>query len=140
MTATAQPLRQRLVAEALGAVLLTATVVGSGIMAARLAGGNAAVALLANTAATVSALAALIALLGPVSGAHFNPAVSFIEALRRQLSWADAVRYVAATVRRIERIICRGVRPRAESRRAPGVAAFRFVDRRGPRRQPVCNR
>jgi glycerol uptake facilitator-like aquaporin len=98
MTAAAQSLRQRLVAEGSGAVLLTATVVGSGIMAARLAGGNAAVALLANSAATVAVLAALIALFGPVSGAHFNPAVSFVEALRRRLSWLDAVRYVVVQI------------------------------------------
>jgi glycerol uptake facilitator-like aquaporin len=72
---------------------LAATVVGSGIMAERLSGGNLGIALLANTAATVAVLATLIALLGPVSGAHFNPAVSFIEALRRRLAWRDAVMY-----------------------------------------------
>jgi len=76
-------------AEALGSVLLAATVVGSGIMAERLAGGNVAVALLANTGATVAVLAALIALLGPISGAHFNPAVSFVQALRGHLGWGD---------------------------------------------------
>jgi glycerol uptake facilitator-like aquaporin len=63
-------------------------------MAERLAGGNIAVALLANTGATVAVLAALIALLGPVSGAHFNPAVSLIEALRGKLSWSDASAYL----------------------------------------------
>jgi len=62
-------------------------------MAGRLSGGNLGIALLANTAATVAVLATLIALLGPVSGAHFNPAVSFIEALRRRLAWRDAVMY-----------------------------------------------
>jgi glycerol uptake facilitator-like aquaporin len=82
MTAYAQPLSRRLVGEGLGSLLLAATVVGSGIMAERLSGGNLAIALLANTAATVAVLASLIALLGPVSGAHFNPAVSLIEALR----------------------------------------------------------
>lgn len=70
------PLPQRLVAEALGAGLLVATVVGSGIMAERLAGGNVALALLANTLATVAGLIALIFTFGPISGAHFNPAVS----------------------------------------------------------------
>jgi glycerol uptake facilitator-like aquaporin len=65
-------------------------------MAERLAGGNVAIALLANTGATVAILATLIALLGPISGAHFNPAVSLIEALRRRLSWADAATYTAA--------------------------------------------
>src|ERR1700686_4358534 len=83
----------RLVAETLGSMLLAATVIGSGIMAQRLAGGNLAVALLANTAATVAVLATLIALLGPVSGAHFNPAVSGIEALRGRLTWQDAGTY-----------------------------------------------
>jgi glycerol uptake facilitator-like aquaporin len=93
MSAYAQPLTRRLGAEGLGSLLLTATVVGSGIMAQQLSGGNAAVALLANTAATVAVLAALIALLGPVSGAHFNPAVSVIEALRGRLAWVDAGAY-----------------------------------------------
>jgi hypothetical protein len=79
--------------EGLGSLLLTATVVGSGIMAERLSGGNVAIALLANTAATVAALTVLIALLGPVSGAHFNPTVSVIEALRGRLAWRDAGTY-----------------------------------------------
>src|ERR1700683_867755 len=79
-------------------MLLAATVIGSGIMAERLAAGNMAVALLANTGATVAVLATLIALLGPVSGAHFNPAVSFIQALRNILSWRDAVAYVVVQV------------------------------------------
>jgi glycerol uptake facilitator-like aquaporin len=93
MTAYAQPLPRRLAAEGLGSLLLTATVVGSGIMAERLSGGNMAVALQANTAATVAVLATLIALLGPLSGAHFNPAVSVIEALRGRLAWQDAGTY-----------------------------------------------
>jgi glycerol uptake facilitator-like aquaporin len=79
-------------------VLLTATVVGSGIMAQRLSGGNLAVALLANTAATVAVLAALIALLGPVSGAHFNPAVSVIESLCGRLGWRNAAAYVITQI------------------------------------------
>ena len=66
---------RRMAAEGLGSLLLAATVIGSGIMAERLAAGNLAVALIANTGATVAVLATLIALLGPVSGAHFNPAV-----------------------------------------------------------------
>lgn len=85
---------RRLAAEALGSALLAAAVVGSGVMAERLAGGNAAVALLANTAATVAALGVLVALLGPVSGAHFNPAVSLVEALRARLGWGEAGAYV----------------------------------------------
>lgn len=88
-----EALKLRLLAEGLGSLLLAATVVGSGIMAERLAAGNVALALLANTAATVAALATLIALLGPISGAHFNPAVSLVEALRRRLPWRDAGLY-----------------------------------------------
>ena len=98
MTAYAQPLRRRLTAECLGSLLLAATVVGSGIMAERLSGGNLGIALLANTAATIAVLAALIALLGPVSGAHFNPAVSIIEALRGRLAWRDAVIYAVIQI------------------------------------------
>jgi glycerol uptake facilitator-like aquaporin len=71
-------MRRALVAEAIGTTLLVATVVGSGIMAQRLAGGNDAVALLANTAATAAVLYVLISLLGPISGAHFNPVVSLL--------------------------------------------------------------
>ena len=93
-----EPLPRRLSAELIGSLLLAATVVGSGIMAERLAGGNLAVALLANTAATVAVLGTLIALLGPVSGAHFNPAVSLIEALRGKLSWSDAASYAIAQI------------------------------------------
>ena len=92
------PLPRRLMAEAIGSVLLAATVVGSGIMAERLAQGNVAVALLANTAATVAVLAALIALLAPVSGAHFNPVVSAVEALRGRLPGREALAYTVAQV------------------------------------------
>jgi glycerol uptake facilitator-like aquaporin len=84
---------RRLAAEGLGSLLLAATVIGSGIMAERLAAGNLAVALIANTGATVAVLATLIALLGPVSGAHFNPAVSLVQALRGALPWRDAGAY-----------------------------------------------
>ena len=89
---------RRLTAEALGSVLLAAAVVGSGVMAERLAGGNAAIALLANTGATVAVLATLIALLGPVSGAHFNPAVSLVQAVRRELPWRDAGAYAVVQI------------------------------------------
>lgn len=89
---------RRTFAEALGALLLTACVVGSGIMAERLAAGNAAVALLANTAATVAMLAALIATLGPISGAHFNPLVSLVALSRRQLDSRSALQYVVAQI------------------------------------------
>jgi glycerol uptake facilitator-like aquaporin len=90
--------QRALVAEGLGSMLLAATVIGSGIMAERLAGGNLAVALLANTAATVAVLATLIALLGPISGAHFNPAVSLIEALRGKLTLRQAVAYASIQI------------------------------------------
>jgi glycerol uptake facilitator-like aquaporin len=79
-------------------MLLAATVIGSGIMAERLAGGNLAVALLANTAATVAVLATLIALLGPISGAHFNPAVSLVESLRGKLTLRHTVAYVIVQI------------------------------------------
>ena len=92
-TMHSETLHRRLLAEGLGSLLLAATVVGSGIMAERLAGGNLAVALIANTGATVAVLATLIALLGHLSGAHFNPAVSFIEALRGKLTWSDSMSY-----------------------------------------------
>jgi glycerol uptake facilitator-like aquaporin len=89
---------RRLLAEGLGSLLLTATVIGSGIMAERLAAGNLAVALIANTGATVAVLAALIALFGPISGAHFNPAVSLVQALRGELRWPEAAAYVLIQV------------------------------------------
>jgi glycerol uptake facilitator-like aquaporin len=98
MPAAQKTLSRRLAAEGLGSLLLAATVVGSGIMAERLGGGNLAVMLLANTAATVAVLATLIALLGPLSGAHFNPAVSVIQALRGRLPWREAVAYAALQV------------------------------------------
>ena len=81
----ARALPRKLFAEALGTLLLLAVVVGSGIMAERLAGGNNALALLANTLATVGGLYVLIEVFGPVSGAHFNPAVSLVMALRGEL-------------------------------------------------------
>jgi glycerol uptake facilitator-like aquaporin len=89
---------RKVLAEALGALLLTACVVGSGIMAERLAGGNAAVALLANTLATVAVLATLIALLGPISGAHFNPVVSAVALHNRQINARTAFLYTVAQV------------------------------------------
>jgi glycerol uptake facilitator-like aquaporin len=91
-------LGRRLVAEALGTSLLVACVVGSGIMAAKLAGGNAALALLCNTLPTGAILVVLITVLGPLSGAHFNPAVSAALALRRELSAGELVAYVLAQI------------------------------------------
>ncbi len=91
-------MRRALAAEGIGSFFLFATVIGSGIMAERLAGGNAAVALLGNTMATAAMLFVLIAMLGPISGAHFNPAVSLVMAVRRELPWRDVVPYVAIQV------------------------------------------
>lgn len=85
---------QRLAAEALGSALLLAAVVGSGIMAERLAGGNTGIALLANTVATGAILFVLITVFGPVSGAHFNPAVSFVATLQRDITWRLCAAYV----------------------------------------------
>jgi glycerol uptake facilitator-like aquaporin len=86
---------QRLVAEGVGTMLLLAIVIGSGVMAERLAGGNGAVALLANTGATVAGLWVLIELFGPVSGAHFNPAVSAVMAWRGTLARRELLPYIA---------------------------------------------
>ncbi len=90
------PLGRRLLAEGIGAFFLFAAVIGSGIMGERLSGGNVALALLANSLATGGILFVLIAMLGPVSGAHMNPAVSLVAATRRELPWPDAAAYVAA--------------------------------------------
>ncbi len=91
-----QNLAQRLTAEALGAALLLAIVVGSGMMGERLSDGNAALALLANTLATGAGLIVLISIFAPVSGAHFNPAVTLVFALRREIAPRIALLYVAA--------------------------------------------
>jgi glycerol uptake facilitator-like aquaporin len=91
---TAPALGKALLAEALGTMLLLAIVIGSGIMAERLSGGNTAVALLANTAATVGGLYILIEVFGPVSGAHFNPAVSLVMMLRGALPRSHALAYI----------------------------------------------
>ena len=87
---------QKVVAEALGTTLLLAVVIGSGVMAERLSGGNIALALLANTLATVGGLYVLIEIFGPISGAHFNPAVSLVMAVRGQLTWSQFGPYVVA--------------------------------------------
>ena len=86
-------LSRRLFAEWFGTMMLVATVVGSGIMAEQLAGGNVAIALLGNTIATGAILVVLISILGPLSGAHFNPAVSFAFALRREITPKIAALY-----------------------------------------------
>jgi glycerol uptake facilitator-like aquaporin len=91
-------LARKLTAEALGTAFLLAVVVGSGIMAERLAGGNAAVALLANTLATGAGLIALILTFGPISGAHFNPAVTLADAWAGGLPWRDVPAHIVAQI------------------------------------------
>jgi glycerol uptake facilitator-like aquaporin len=89
---------RRAVAEALGTAFLLAAVVGSGIMGARLAGGNVAIALLANTLATGAMLVALILTFGPISGGHFNPAVTLADASQGGLAWREVPVYIAAQI------------------------------------------
>ena len=91
-------LPQRLLAEMLGTAFLLAAVVGSGIMAQRLSGGNGALALLCNTLPTGAILTVLILTFGPVSGAHFNPAVSVAFSLRREMPWQDTAAYIVAQI------------------------------------------
>jgi glycerol uptake facilitator-like aquaporin len=91
-------LSRRLAAEALGSALLLAVVVGSGIMGERLAGGNVAVALMGNTLATGAGLIVLIAVFGPISGAHFNPAVTLAFLLRREIRPQAAAAYIAVQI------------------------------------------
>ncbi|MCY4059860.1 MAG: aquaporin family protein [Gammaproteobacteria bacterium] len=91
-------LPRKLVAEGLGTLLLLATVIGSGIMAENLAGGNDALALLGNTLATGAILAVLITMLGPISGAHFNPAVTLAFLVRREIDSKTAAAYVGVQV------------------------------------------
>ena len=93
-----EPLSRRLLAEGLGTAFLLATVVGSGIMGAKLAGGNVALALLGNTLPTGAILVVLILIFGPVSGAHFNPAVTLAFTLKRALTWQEGGLYLAAQV------------------------------------------
>ena len=94
MSETPAPLGRRLLAEGLGTAILVATVVGSGIMAQRLAGGNQALALLCNTIPTGAILVVIITILGPVSGAHFNPAVTLVFATRGLTPWRELAPYV----------------------------------------------
>jgi glycerol uptake facilitator-like aquaporin len=90
--------QQRLAAEFLGTALLLATVIGSGIMGERLAGGNVAIALLGNTIPTGAILVVLITMLGPISGAHFNPAVTAVFAIKGEMSGSEALGYVVVQV------------------------------------------
>jgi glycerol uptake facilitator-like aquaporin len=89
-------LGRRLAAEALGTALLLSIVIGSGVMGERLSCGNVALALLGNTIATGAGLVVLVTIFGKLSGAHFNPAVTLVFALRREIGWQAATRYVAA--------------------------------------------
>jgi glycerol uptake facilitator-like aquaporin len=89
---------RRMTAEAVGTALLLAAIVGSGIMGERLAGGNVAIALLANTLATGAVLVALILTFGPISGAHFNPAVTLADASQGGVPWREAPSYLAAQI------------------------------------------
>ena len=91
-------LAQRLSAEALGSFFLFAGVLGSGVMAENLAGGNVALALLANTIATGAILYVLIAMFGPLSGAHFNPAVTLAFALRREIGWREGLAFAGVQI------------------------------------------
>lgn len=93
MNETPPPLGRRLFAEALGTAILVATVVGSGIMAQRLSGGNQAIALLGNTIPTGAILVVIITILGPISGAHFNPAVTLVFAARGATPWTEVLPY-----------------------------------------------
>jgi glycerol uptake facilitator-like aquaporin len=96
MTELSPPLTRRLLAEGLGTAILVATVIGSGIMAERLAGGNQAIALLGNTLPTGAILVVIITILGPVSGAHFNPAVTLVFASRSEMPWNEVLPYIIA--------------------------------------------
>src|SRR5215204_4647484 len=89
---------RRVASEMVGTALLLATVVGSGIMGERLAGGNVAIALLANTVATGAALVTLILTFGPISGAHFNPAVTLADASQGGLAWREVPAYIIAQI------------------------------------------
>ena len=98
MNSAPVPLRRRLAAEFLGSGFLTAVVIGSGIAAQRLSPGNTGLELLENAAATAAGLFAVILMVGPVSGAHFNPVVSFADAALGGLSWRDAAAYLPAQI------------------------------------------
>jgi glycerol uptake facilitator-like aquaporin len=91
-------LGQRLGAETIGSALLLATVIGSGIMGERLSGGSAGLALLGNTLPTGAILIVLITMLGPISGAHLNPAVTMVFALRKEIAPAEALGYVGVQI------------------------------------------
>ncbi len=89
---------RKLFAEWLGTLFLLATVVGSGIMAERLSGGNVAIALLGNTIPTGAILVVLILIFGPISGAHFNPAVTLVFAIRKEISPSESIQYIVVQI------------------------------------------
>jgi glycerol uptake facilitator-like aquaporin len=95
MSEDSHPLSRRIFSEGLGTAILVATVVGSGIMAERLAGGNQAIALLGNTMPTGAILVVIITILGPISGAHFNPVVTLVFAVRGEMPWSEVFPYIA---------------------------------------------
>jgi glycerol uptake facilitator-like aquaporin len=115
-------LSRRMAAECLGTAFLLAAVVGSGIMAERLANGNMAIALLANTVATGATLTTLIFTFGPISGAHFNPAVTVADASQGGISWRDALAYVAAQVSGA--FICVAVAPNLRPRSPTVITSY----------------
>ena len=109
-------LGRRLVGEGLGSLFLLAIVIGSGVMGERLSGGNVAIALLGNTLATGAGLYVLITILGPLSGAHFNPAVTLVFAFRREVSWPVGAGYIAAQL-----TPCRSTRSHPRRAGLPGT-------------------
>ena len=131
-----EPLGRRLAAEGIGSFFLFAAVIGSGVMAEALAGGNVAVALLGNTLATGAILFVLITMLGPISGAHFNPAVTLVMASRGELPWRDAAPYIAAQLawRHAGRLgRASDVRPADPAIFGEGAIGHRPMDRRSGR-------
>jgi glycerol uptake facilitator-like aquaporin len=96
MMETAPNTARRIASETLGTAMLLSVIIGSGIMGERLAGGNVAISLLGNTLSTGAALVVLITIFGPISGAHFNPAVTFAMLLRREIGWKLALAYMVA--------------------------------------------
>src|SRR5438874_2529709 len=127
-------LAKRFVAELVGTALLLATVVGSGIMGETLAGGNTAIALLANTIATGAGLVAFILALGPISGAHFNPAVTLADATQGGLPWREVPVYLAAQIAGAFAGCC----PSCRRARRESSTASRWRMRHDPRSLRVC--
>ena len=134
VTSAPVPLPRRLAAEFLGSAFLAAIVIGSGIAAQRLSPGNTGLELLENAAATAAGLFAIILMFGPVSGAHFNPVVSFADAALGGLSWRDAAAYLPAAGGRLRH---RRGRRQPDVRPAGGVHLHQA---RGPAGRTRCRR